>query len=81
MAVAHEELRFVGIAVQWHALAKKRLAYLRALERSGRWRLFYTPEKFSVSLHDAEQTVLIWAKLAGGAYMEKAYIGNMRAAG
>ncbi|HKS84625.1 MAG TPA: hypothetical protein VJR71_04025 [Pseudolabrys sp.] len=81
MAVVHEKLRFVGIAVKWHALAKKRLAYLRALERSGRWRLFYTPEKFSVSLHDAEQTVLIWADLAGAQGRARADMENMRAAG
>lgn len=81
MAVVHEKLRFVGIAVKWHALAKKRLAYLRALERSGRWRLFYTPEKFSVSLHDAEQTVLIWANLARLPAPAAANTENMRAAG
>ena len=57
------ELRFARIAGKWHALARRRLAYVHELERNGRWKRFYTSEAFSACLRDAEHTVQVWTTL------------------
>jgi hypothetical protein len=57
------DLRFARIAGKWHALARRRLAYVHELERNGRWKLFYTSETFNACLREAEQTVQIWTGL------------------
>ncbi|HXX06757.1 MAG TPA: TIGR03809 family protein [Pseudolabrys sp.] len=57
---------FDKIAEKWHALAQRRLAYIRELERSGRWQRYYTQELYALCLSDAERAVMVWAKLATG---------------
>jgi hypothetical protein len=44
MAVAQSGVRFDQIAKKWHALAQRRLAHVRELERSGRWKHFYSED-------------------------------------
>jgi hypothetical protein len=63
MAAVQAETRFRRIAEKWHALAQRRLAYVRELERSGRWKLFYTDEQYAACLRDAERTALVWGNL------------------
>jgi hypothetical protein len=64
MAAVQVEARFHKIAEKWHALAQRRLDYVRQLERSGRWRLFYTDEQYAACLRDAERTALLWGNVA-----------------
>jgi hypothetical protein len=64
MAAVQGEARFDKIAGKWHALAQRRLAHIRELERSGRWQWYYTDEEFASRLGEAERVVLLWAKLA-----------------
>jgi len=63
MAAVQGEPRLATIAGKWHALARKRLAYVRELERNGRWQLFYTSEAFDACLRDAAHTAQIWDDL------------------
>ena len=64
MAAMQGGAGFAKIAEQWHALAQRRLAYIRELERSGRWKRYYTDEQYALCLRDAERAVLLWSKIA-----------------
>lgn len=64
MAVAQGGVRFDQIAKKWHALAQRRLAHVRELERSGRWKHFYSEERFGLYLRETERVAALWAKLA-----------------
>ena len=67
MATVRGEVRIDRIVEKWHALARRRLAYMRELERSGRWKHYCTQEQLVSQLHEAERVAEIWAALAGGA--------------
>jgi uncharacterized repeat protein (TIGR03809 family) len=64
MAAMQIGVRFDKIAEKWHALAQRRLAYIRELERSGRWKRYYTEELYALYLRDAERAVMLWSTLA-----------------
>jgi len=64
MAAVQVEVRFDKIAEKWHALARRRLAYICELERNGRWKRYYTEEQFASILRGAERATMLWAKLA-----------------
>jgi hypothetical protein len=73
MAVVQGGVRLDQIAKKWHALAQRRLAHVRELERSGRWKHFYSEEQFSsylretervADLRETERVAALWAKLA-----------------
>ena len=64
MAAVQGEARFSGIAEKWHALARRRLAYIRELERSGRWKRYCTQEQLAFQLHEAERVTARGAALA-----------------
>jgi len=64
MAVVQGGVRFDQIAKKWHALAQRRLAHVRELERSGRWKHFYSEERFGLYLRETERVAALWAKLA-----------------
>jgi uncharacterized repeat protein (TIGR03809 family) len=68
MAVVQGGVRFDRIAAKWHALAQRRLAHVRELERSGRWRYFYSEEQFSSYLREAERVAAIWRQLAASQF-------------
>ena len=53
MATVQGGARFDKIAEKWHALAQRRLAYIRELERSGRWKRYCTQEQLASQLHEA----------------------------
>jgi hypothetical protein len=65
MAAVQGEARFDKMAEKWHALAQRRLACARELERSGRWTWYYSEDRFRLYLYDAERAAVQWAKLAG----------------
>jgi hypothetical protein len=64
MAVVQGGVRLDQIAAKWHALAQRRLAHVRELERSGRWKYFYSEERFGLYLRETERVAALWAKLA-----------------
>ena len=68
MAVVQGGVRFDRIAQKWHALAQRRLAHVRELERSGRWKHFYSEEQFRLYLRETERVAALWAKLAAGRF-------------
>lgn len=57
--------RFDELSRRWLDLAERRLAHFSALYRSGRWRRYYTPERFAESVVDVMKAVAIWRELAG----------------
>ena len=64
MAVVQGGVRFDQIVEKWHALALRRLAHVRELERSGRWKHFYSEEQFGAYLREVERVATIWKHLA-----------------
>jgi len=68
MAVVQGGVRLDQIARKWHALAQRRLAHVRELERSGRWKHFYSEQQFGSYLRETERVAAIWAKLAAGRF-------------
>jgi hypothetical protein len=64
MAAMQGEACFAKIAEKWHALAQRRLADIRELERSGRWKRYYSEEQYALRLREAERTAMLWSKLA-----------------
>jgi uncharacterized repeat protein (TIGR03809 family) len=64
MAAVQDGVRFDKIAEKWYALAQRRLSHVRELERSGRWKRYYTDEQLAAKLQDAERATALWAKLA-----------------
>jgi uncharacterized repeat protein (TIGR03809 family) len=51
-------------ARQWHGLAKRRRDYFVELYRSGRWRRYYTEERFLAHVREVMQEVESWGALA-----------------
>jgi uncharacterized repeat protein (TIGR03809 family) len=57
--------RLEQIALKWHDLAQRRLDYYTELYRSGRWRHYYTQERFAVRMLDVINAAKKWRELAG----------------
>ena len=57
--------RLDQIAQKWHDLAQRRLDYYTELYRSGRWRLYYTQERFAIRMLDVINAAKKWRELAG----------------
>ena len=64
MAAVQGRVRFDKIAEKWHALARRRLAQIRELARSGRWKKYFAREQFEWHRREAEQSAALWAALA-----------------
>ena len=75
MAGMQGEARLAKIAEKWHALAQRRLASIRELERSGRWKRYYTDEQYALCVRSAERTALLWSKLTS---RQSAFAPHMR---
>jgi len=56
---------FKAIAHKWHDLAERRLDYYTELYRSGRWRHYYTQERFAMRMLDVIEAAKRWRALAG----------------
>jgi hypothetical protein len=55
---------FDKIACQWQALADRRLAYFIELYQSGRWKHYYTRERFALRMLDVIKAAKVWGELA-----------------
>jgi|GEM_PF-854841 uncharacterized repeat protein (TIGR03809 family) len=53
------------IARKWHDLAERRLDYYSELYRSGRFRHYFTEERFAVRMLDVIAAAKKWRDLAG----------------
>jgi uncharacterized repeat protein (TIGR03809 family) len=58
------EKRIDRITQQWRDLAERRLQYYTELYQSGRWRRYYTEERFVEVMAEVADTVSTWRKLA-----------------
>jgi hypothetical protein len=56
--------RLDRITLQWCDLAERRLQYYTELYRSGRWRRYYTEERFVVVMNEVARAVANWRALA-----------------
>lgn len=56
--------RLDEIVCKWRDLADRRLAYYAELYRSGRWRHYYTRERFAMRMLDVIRSAKLWAALA-----------------
>lgn len=65
MQVSPGRPRIERIAQQWHDLAERRLDYYTELYRSGRWRHYYTQERFAARMLDVIEAAKQWRELAG----------------
>lgn len=63
--------RLEEISLKWRALAERRLAYFTELYASGRWKLYYTPEAFTVRMNDVVKAAKAWRQLAQRASAEQ----------
>jgi uncharacterized repeat protein (TIGR03809 family) len=52
------------VALKWRALAERRKADFIALYQSGRWKRYYTEERFLPRLREAIRTSERWAEIA-----------------
>jgi uncharacterized repeat protein (TIGR03809 family) len=52
------------VAQKWRALAERRCAYFLELQRSGRWRRYYSEEQFLVRLREAIRLSERWVEIA-----------------
>jgi hypothetical protein len=57
--------RLDRIALKWHDLAQRRLDYYTELYRSGRWRHYYTQERFALRMLDVISAAKKFGALAG----------------
>lgn len=66
--------RLDRITRQWCNLAERRLQYYTELYRSGRWRRYYTEERFVVVMNEVARSVANWRALVNR--MTPAAAGN-----
>jgi uncharacterized repeat protein (TIGR03809 family) len=64
MPAGQIERRIAATARQWQDLAERRLAYFIELYRSGRWRHYYSEEKFALRMRDVIANTERWRELA-----------------
>ena len=64
--------RLDQIAQKWHDLAQRRLDYYTELYRSGRWRMYYTQDRFAIRMLDVINAAKQWRELAGVSLLEQA---------
>ena len=56
---------FTKIALKWHDLAERRLDYYTELYRSGRYKHYYTQERFALRMLEVIEAAKVWRALAG----------------
>ena len=56
--------RLDKVTRQWHDLADRRLDYFIELYQSGRWKHYYTRERFALRMLDVIRAVKVWGELA-----------------
>jgi len=55
---------FGEVAQEWRELANRRREHFAELQRSGRWRLYYTEEQFMAQMREVVQAAEAWARIA-----------------
>jgi uncharacterized repeat protein (TIGR03809 family) len=65
MQTLHGGSNLQEIARKWHDLAERRLDYFTELYRSGRWKHYYTQERFAMRMLDVIRAAKVWSELAG----------------
>jgi uncharacterized repeat protein (TIGR03809 family) len=55
---------FNNAALKWRVLAERRRAHLLELYQTGRWKLYFTEERFLMQMRDAVRLTDRWAELA-----------------
>jgi len=66
MSAVHRGQHLDDVALRWHHLAERRLAYYTELLISGRWRRYYADERaFAVRMFDVIKAARVWARIAG----------------
>jgi uncharacterized repeat protein (TIGR03809 family) len=68
------------MARRWCALAERRLAHVADLHRTGRWKRYYSEERFAACMLDAIRAVSTWRKLSGQPPYPAADTVNLRPA-
>jgi uncharacterized repeat protein (TIGR03809 family) len=48
---------------KWYLLAEERSRHLTELQRTGRWRRYYTQEQLLVQIEEATQAVRMWQQM------------------
>jgi hypothetical protein len=65
--------RLDEITHKWRHLADRRLVYFTELYRSGRWKHYYTRERFAMRMLDVIKAAKVWGELAERASAEKTF--------
>ena len=52
------------IALKWRGLVERRRDHFIELQQSGRWKHYYTEEKFLTAMRAADAIAQRWAKIA-----------------
>jgi uncharacterized repeat protein (TIGR03809 family) len=66
--------RLDEIIHKWRDLADRRLDYFTELYRSGRWKHYYTRERFATRMLDVIKAVKVWGELAERASAEQVLV-------
>jgi hypothetical protein len=57
-------VQWENIALKWRDLAERRHAQYLDLYKSGRWKIYYTEERFRAEMRDAIELAQRWAAIA-----------------
>jgi uncharacterized repeat protein (TIGR03809 family) len=60
----HPEHALDQVALKWRALAERRRAHLIELYHSGRWKRYYSEERFLQCMREAIRAAERWAEIA-----------------
>ncbi len=64
MPAANRKPSLDEVSRKWRDLAERRLRYFTELYRSGRWKHYYTQEKFALRMLDVIRAAKVWRELA-----------------
>lgn len=64
MTTSFDASRYQQALERWRALAERRLEHMTALYESGRWRRYYTEERFMRIILDTRAAAAAWGQLA-----------------
>ena len=60
----HPEHALDQVALKWRALAERRRAHLIELYQTGRWKRYYSEERFLECIREAVRATERWAEIA-----------------
>lgn len=65
MSLRHNWRPYEQVARKWCDLAERRRAHYADLDRSGRWKRYYTEEEFLRCMREAMRDADRWAEIVG----------------